>query len=66
MNQINIVLHDGTQLIFKEDELPYTIETVLDDFCSGNEYLEIEKDYGRKLILNKDYIVAINVEEAEE
>ncbi|SBE26462.1 Uncharacterised protein [Staphylococcus aureus] len=49
MNQLRILLHDGSSLILHEDEL-----------------FNIEKDYGRELVLNKGYIVGINVEEADD
>ncbi|EIT0466793.1 hypothetical protein L1G37_002667 [Staphylococcus pseudintermedius] len=65
MNQINIMLHDGTHLILAEDEMIQSIQSVLDDFQMPGLYLAIAKDYDKQIILNKEYIVAINVEETE-
>ncbi|MCE5436867.1 hypothetical protein JMA20_03720 [Staphylococcus pseudintermedius] len=65
MNQINIMLHDGTHLILAEDEMIQSIQSVLDDFQMPSMYLAIAKDYDKQIILNKEYIVAINVEEAD-
>ncbi|HAR5756196.1 TPA: hypothetical protein I1490_000250 [Staphylococcus pseudintermedius] len=65
MNQINIMLHDGTHLILAEDEMIQSIQSVLDDFQTLGKYLAIAKDYEKQIILNKEYIVAINVEEAD-
>ncbi|EGQ1605609.1 TPA: hypothetical protein I1647_000103 [Staphylococcus pseudintermedius] len=65
MNQINIMLHDGTHLILAEDEMIQSIQSVLDDFQMPGMYLAIAKDYDKQIILNKEYIVAINVEETE-
>ncbi|HHU6749852.1 TPA: hypothetical protein ACUI23_000525 [Staphylococcus pseudintermedius] len=65
MNQINIMLHDGTHLILAEDEMIQSIQSVLDDFQKPGMYLAIAKDYETQIILNKEYIVAINVEEAD-
>ncbi|MFP4921081.1 hypothetical protein ACJVVW_09680 [Staphylococcus coagulans] len=65
MNQINIMLHDGTHLILAEDEMIQSIQSVLDDFQTIGMYLAIAKDYEKQIILNKEYIVAINVEEAD-
>ncbi|EGQ0387905.1 hypothetical protein DDG54_09300 [Staphylococcus pseudintermedius] len=65
MNQINIMLHDGTHLILAEDEMIQSIQSVLDDFQMPGMYLAIAKDYDKQIILNKEYIVAINVEEAD-
>ena len=66
MNQLRILLHDGSSLILHEDELFNEIAFVLDDFRNDDDYLTIEKDYGRELVLNKGYIVGINVEEADD
>ncbi|MBC3134273.1 hypothetical protein [Staphylococcus warneri] len=66
MDQINIMLHDGTHLILAEDEMIQSTQSVLDDFQTSDMYLVIDKEYERQLVLNKEYIVAINVEEAEE
>ena len=66
MNQINIMLHDGTHLILVEDEMIQSAQSVLNDFQTSDMYLVIDKDYERQLVLNKEYIVAINVEEADE
>ena len=49
MNQLRILLHDGSSLILHEDEL-----------------FNDRKNYGRELVLNKGYIVGINVEEADD
>ncbi|HDV6074599.1 TPA: hypothetical protein RJJ83_001446 [Staphylococcus pseudintermedius] len=65
MNQINIMLHDGTHLILAEDEMIQSIQSVLDDFQMPGMYLAIAKDYDKQIILNKEYIIAINVEETE-
>ncbi|MDT0979406.1 hypothetical protein RNS76_07420 [Staphylococcus pseudintermedius] len=65
MNQINIMLHDGTHLILAEDEMIQSIQSVLDDFQMPGMYLAIAKDYDKQIILNKEYIVAINVEGTE-
>ncbi|HCU8804223.1 hypothetical protein [Staphylococcus aureus] len=65
MNQLRILLHDGSSLILHEDELFNEIVFVLDNF-RNDDYLTIEKDYGRELVLNKGYIVGINVEEADD
>ncbi|EJD5659598.1 hypothetical protein M2L68_000890 [Staphylococcus pseudintermedius] len=65
MNQINIMLHDGTHLILAEDEMIQSIQSVLDDFQMPGMYLAIAKDYDKQIILNEEYIVAINVEEAD-
>ena len=62
MNQLRILLHDGSSLILHEDELFNEIVFVLDNFRNDDDYLTIEKDYGRELVLNKGYIVGINVE----
>ncbi|HDA8124161.1 TPA: hypothetical protein PD031_002643 [Staphylococcus aureus] len=59
MNQLRILLHDGSSLILHEDEL-------FNEFRNDDDYLTIEKDYGRELVLNKGYIVGINVEEADD
>ncbi|HDP3056104.1 TPA: hypothetical protein P6K98_002661 [Staphylococcus aureus] len=66
MNQLRILLHDGSSLVLHEDELFNKIVFVLDDFRNDDDYLTIEKDYGRELVLNKGYIVGINVEEADD
>lgn len=60
------MLHDGTHLILAEDEMIQSTQNVLDDFQTSDMYLVIDKEYERQLVLNKEYIVAINVEEAEE
>ncbi|PTK83177.1 hypothetical protein BUZ16_07460 [Staphylococcus haemolyticus] len=65
MDQINIMLHDGTHLILAEDEMIQSTQSVLYDFQTSDMYLAIDKDYERQLVLNKEYIVAINVEEAD-
>ncbi|MBM6506812.1 hypothetical protein [Staphylococcus pasteuri] len=65
MDQINIMLHDGTHLILAEDEMIQSTQSVLDDFQTSDMYLVIDKDYERQLVLNKEYIVGINVEEAD-
>lgn len=59
------MLHDGTHLILAEDEMIQSIQSVLDDFQMPGMYLAIAKDYDKQIILNKEYIVAINVEETE-
>ncbi|HAR5793111.1 TPA: hypothetical protein I1503_001711 [Staphylococcus pseudintermedius] len=66
MNQIRILLHDGRSLILSEDEISCEISDVLLSFTNPTDYLEIEKSYGRMLVLNKGYIVGINVEEVDE
>ncbi|HBB6315886.1 TPA: hypothetical protein KB391_004641 [Escherichia coli] len=49
-----------------EDEILCEISDVLLSFTNPTDYLEIEKGYGRTLVLNKAYIVGINIEEADE
>ncbi|MBT2852374.1 hypothetical protein [Staphylococcus coagulans] len=65
MKQINIMLHGGTHFILEEDEIIQSIQSVLDDFQTIDMYLSIAKDYEKQLVLNKKYIVAINIEEAD-
>ncbi len=43
MNQLRILLHDGSSLILHEDELFNEIVFVLDDFRNDDDYLTIEK-----------------------
>lgn len=43
MNQIRILLHDGTSLILPEDEILCEISDVLLSFTNPTDYLEIEK-----------------------
>ncbi len=49
MNQLRILLHDGSSLILHEDELFNEIAFALDQFWNDDDYLTIEKDYGREL-----------------
>ena len=66
MYQMNIMLHDGTHLIFTEYDLYNEIDFYISRFEDDDDYLVIEKENGKELVINKEYIVAINVEEADE
>lgn len=64
MELIRILFHDGGDMVLNEDEMLDKTEDVMVNFQNNNIYLVIEKECGRKLILNKKYIVGI--EEGEE
>ncbi|MBA8777450.1 hypothetical protein HR081_11275 [Staphylococcus schleiferi subsp. coagulans] len=66
MKQINIMLLNGTHFILEEDKIIESPLKILKDYQTASAYLVIDKDYEKQIILNKKYIVAINVEEAED
>ncbi|MDR5602782.1 hypothetical protein RCO12_04960 [Staphylococcus coagulans] len=65
MKQINIMLLNGAHFILEEDKIIESPLKILKDYQTTYAYLVIDKVFCGQLVLNKKYIVAINIEEAD-
>lgn len=65
MQQIRIMMYDGESFVFAEYEVLTPLEFIIADYCNDLPYLKISKENGNDFVINKDYILALQIEEAD-
>lgn len=65
MQQIRIMMYDRESFVFKEYDVVTTLERIIFDYQNREYYLSVFKDDGNEFVLNKDYIMAMQIEEAD-
>lgn len=65
MQQIRIMMYDGESFVFAEYEVLTLLEFIIADYCNDLPYLKISKENGNDFVINKDYILALQIEEAD-
>ncbi|WP_433912337.1 hypothetical protein [Staphylococcus sp. LKG3-3] len=65
MEQIRIMMYDRESFVFHEYDLLISLETVIFYYCDDKPYLSIQKADGRNFVINKDYVMALQIEEAD-
>lgn len=65
MEQIRILMYDRESFVFAEYDVLTPLEFIIADYCNDTPYLKIDKENGREFVINKDYILALQIEEAD-
>lgn len=65
MEQIRIMMYDRESFVFAEYDVLRPLEFIIADYCNDTPYLKIFKENGREFVINKDYILALQIEETD-
>lgn len=65
MEQIRIMMCDRESFVFAEYDVLTPLEFIIADYCNDTHYLKITQGNGREFVINKDYILALQIEEAD-
>lgn len=65
MQQIRIMMYGGESFVFAEYEVLTLLGFIIADYCNDLPYLKIPKENGSDFVINKDYILALQIEEAD-
>lgn len=65
MEQLRIMMYDRESFVFAEYDVLIPLELIISDYCNDAHYLKIAQENGREFVINKDYILALQIEEED-